>query len=321
MIKTKKMLSLLFIVIFIMSLSTSAFAGTSENKAFMEANNIEVIDGYIISLDGDILDVEELAHENDVDPDELLTAILAGPDADGRYSPFANIKQLGNMSLEEKIARTKATSIENENFGKRSTYPTNANKAVDAIVDIQYRASLPINLDNMPNKTVASANDSLDISMTLSKKSDWPNDWVDAESVGTIVINGKENHFAASGVLLLYENNVAIGALSGFLNNSLDLNDTITLSMHYDIDNNVMYVPTSIGYFGEDCVPFDLDFGKDISVNISNAVIAGMERDNKQTEIDNRIMGVSKMVCMLLVCPAIDCISNRIIYLNPFMPE
>lgn len=122
----KKLLSLLFAVTLVMSLGAAAFAETYESEEWnewMEASDTKVIDGYIISIGDEIIDVEELAHENDVDPDELLVAILAGPGADGKYSPFSSIKQLGNMSLEEKIARTKATTIENKNFGKPPLKP------------------------------------------------------------------------------------------------------------------------------------------------------------------------------------------------------
>lgn len=41
-------------------------------------------------------DLERLAWLNNVDPQELKDALKAGPDENGRYSPFSNLKQLDN---------------------------------------------------------------------------------------------------------------------------------------------------------------------------------------------------------------------------------
>ena len=122
----KKMLSIFLVMVFVMSLNAYAFASTTENKEFMELYGITVIDEYTISIGDTVWDIKELAHDNDVDPDELKAALLSGPDADGRLSPFANLRELGNKSLEEKIADTNSRSTKNKNFGKYSSDPTRA---------------------------------------------------------------------------------------------------------------------------------------------------------------------------------------------------
>lgn len=73
------------------------------STAFATADNAKqnIDSKYGIVLDGKVVNVEKLAKENDVDPDELKAALLAGPDADGRYSPFSHVRQLGTKSTQE----------------------------------------------------------------------------------------------------------------------------------------------------------------------------------------------------------------------------
>lgn len=41
-------------------------------------------------------DLERLAWLNNVDPQDLKDALKAGPDENGKYSPFSNLKRLDN---------------------------------------------------------------------------------------------------------------------------------------------------------------------------------------------------------------------------------
>lgn len=50
-------------------------------------------------------DLERLAWLNNVDPQELKDAIKAGPDENGRYSPFSNLKQLDNDVTNEELKK------------------------------------------------------------------------------------------------------------------------------------------------------------------------------------------------------------------------
>ena len=70
------------------------------------------IDANTILIDGVKFNIKELAYENDVDPIELRAALMAGPDSDGRFSPFSHLNQLGTKTKEQlaEIALTKTTA-------------------------------------------------------------------------------------------------------------------------------------------------------------------------------------------------------------------
>lgn len=152
-------------------------------------------------------------------------------------------------------------------------------------------ATLSINLNDMPDKSYASSNDSLEISVTLKKNPEFQEGYVDAKSTGVVTINGKKNAFVAEGTLSLYENNIALGCLSGYINNSSNPSDCIALSMHYDIKEGTMYIPTSLGAFTEDGgEPLFFVFGENVSTRITDTVKTKLQTEKKQVENDKADM-------------------------------
>lgn len=142
---------------------------------------------------------------------------------------------------------------------------------------------LPINLDEMPNKSIASKDDTLEITLSLDKKHKDSKEYIAAKSTGIITINGEENDFSAEGTLTLYENNIVLGCLVGSMNNSSDLNDVITLSVHYNIETGDMCIPVSIGVLSQNSEPTNYEFGSS-SIQLQKAVQTKLEQDKSKNQ-------------------------------------
>ncbi|NMA01333.1 MAG: hypothetical protein GX923_02045 [Clostridia bacterium] len=142
---------------------------------------------------------------------------------------------------------------------------------------------LSISLDEMPNRSIASNDDTLEITLSLDKKDKNYQEYVAAKSTGIITINGEKNDFSAEGTLTLYENNVVLGGLVGSINNSSDLNDVITLSVHYDIETGDMSIPVSIGVLSKNTESTNYKFGSS-SIQIQKAVQMKLEQDKNKTQ-------------------------------------
>lgn len=113
----RKLLMLILVGVLLFSSETNAFAKVIEGEKNVTSEKYKIV------VKGQVVDILQLAKDNDVDPDELKEAILAGPDADGRYSPFSHVRQLGTKSSKELASVEKKAPdgsplfiLKNENF-------------------------------------------------------------------------------------------------------------------------------------------------------------------------------------------------------------
>lgn len=90
----KKFLSTILVTSLLLGGSGTAFANITTLNDDVEPNPYSISD----------IEVTRLAELNNMDPVLLKEAIEAGPDADGRYSPFSKVPQLNNGITNAELA-------------------------------------------------------------------------------------------------------------------------------------------------------------------------------------------------------------------------
>jgi hypothetical protein len=137
--------------------------------------------------------------------------------------------------------------------------------------------SLPLDSEDAEKLSPSESNQyqlEIDMSFNGSEKALASESGIETSAFGKLLINGKEHNYYAHGNLIYNKNNVALGCLAGYINNSTNPSDRILLSIHYDAKTKEMCIPVTLG--GEDSQVFI--FGS-INKDMQDAVKEKIEKD------------------------------------------